>query len=147
MTGKNLVDILLVEDNKHDAELALMALEESNLANHVIRLKDGEEALNFVFAEGTYSERDINQQPKVILLDLKMPKIGGLEVLRGIRADERTRTIPVVILTSSKEEKDIAQCYELGANSYIVKPVGFDLLTQMVHDIGNYWVHLNQRPS
>lgn len=146
MTKENFVDILLVEDNKHDAELALMALEEKNLG-HVVLLKDGEEALNYLFARNKYSNRDINQQPKVILLDLKMPKIGGLEVLQKIRSDERTSKIPVVVFSSSREEKDITRSYELGANSYIVKPVDFDELTKIVYDIGSYWALLNQGAS
>lgn len=144
---KDFVEILLIEDNKHDAELAMMALEESNLANHAVRLKDGEEALNYIFAKGPYADRDIHQQPKVILLDLKMPKVGGLEVLQQIRSDERTRRIPVVVLSSSKEEKDVSMCYQLGVNSYIVKPVDFDQLTNIISLISSYWVLLNHSPS
>ena len=147
MTKENFAQILLVEDNKHDAELALMALEEINLADRVVRLKDGEEALHFIFAEGAYTGRNIEQQPKVILLDLKMPKVGGFEVLRRIRSDERTRRIPVVLFSSSGEEEDILQSYELGVNSYIVKPVDFDQLSRIINQIGSYWILLNQSPS
>lgn len=147
MNEENFVEILLVEDNKNDAELALMALEESNLSNHVVWLKNGREALDFIFAEGQYADRDIISQPRVILLDLKMPKVDGLEVLRKIRADNRTKKIPVAILTSSKEEKDIIESYELGVNSYIVKPVDFDQFTKSVKDIGYYWALINQPPK
>lgn len=147
MNEENFVEILLVEDNKNDAELTMMALEDSNLSNHVVWLKNGKEALDFVFAEGEYANRDIINQPRVILLDLKMPKVGGLEVLKRIRADQRTRKIPVAILTSSKEEKDIIESYELGVNSYIVKPVDFEQFTKSVKEIGYYWALINQPPK
>ncbi|MFZ1554045.1 MAG: response regulator, partial [Anaerolineae bacterium] len=120
------VEILLVEDNPNDAELALRALKKNNLANNVAVVTDGEEALDFVFARGAYSHRKIENGPKVILLDLKLPKVDGLEVLRAIKSDPVTRIIPVVVLTSSKEERDIVESYKLGVNSYIVKPVEFD---------------------
>lgn len=145
MNNENLVDILLIEDNKNDAELALMALQESNMSAHVIRLKDGEEALNFIFCQGPYQDRDIRQQPKLILLDLKMPKVGGFEVLQKIRSDERTRKIPVVVLSSSGEYKDITKSYELGVNSYVVKPVDFDQFSNIIRTIGDYWLNLNQQ--
>jgi two-component system, response regulator len=144
MTKDNIVEILLVEDNKHDAELAMLALKEAKLFNHVIWLKDGKEALDFLFGKGEFKERDINHHPKVILLDLKMPKVDGLEVLKEIRSHEKTRKIPVVVLTSSREDKDIMRSYELGVNSFIVKPVDFDQFTKCVKEIGYYWALINQ---
>lgn len=144
MTKDNIVEILLVEDNKHDAELAMLALKESNLFNNVVWLKDGKEALDFLFGRGVYKDRDLNHHPRVILLDLKMPKVDGLEVLREIRANEKTKKIPVVVLTSSREDKDIIRSYELGVNSFIVKPVDFDQFTKCVKDIGYYWALINQ---
>ena len=144
MTKDNIVEILLVEDNKHDAELAILALKEAKLFNNVVWLKDGKEALDFLFGRGKYLERDVNHHPKVILLDLKMPKVDGLEVLQEIRANEKTRKIPVVVLTSSREDKDIIKSYELGVNSFIVKPVDFDQFTKCVKDIGYYWALVNQ---
>lgn len=146
MKNETFVEILIVEDSSNDAELALLALREENLANNVVWLKDGAQALNFLFAEGEYSDRHVENQPKIILLDLKMPKIGGIEVLKRIRADERTKTIPVVIMTSSKEEKDIIAGYELGVNSYIVKPLDFTKFTESVKEIGFYWLVVNQPP-
>lgn len=147
MTLENFVEILLVEDNPNDAELTLMALQENNLSNHIVWLKNGKEALDFLFGNGEYSERNTKNQPKVILLDLKMPKVGGLEVLREIRADERTRKLPVAVLTSSKEERDIIESYNLGVNSYIVKPVDFDKFIECVKEIGFYWLLINQPPK
>jgi len=144
---KNEVEILLVEDNPSDAELALRALKKNNLANNVIRACDGEEALDFIFARGQFKERKRENGPKVILLDLKLPKIDGLEVLRIIKADPVTKIIPVVVLTSSKEEKDMIESYRLGVNSYIVKPVDFDQFTNSVRDIGLYWLLLNEQPD
>ena len=138
------VEILLVEDNPNDAELALRALKKNNLANNVVAVSDGEEALDFVFARGKYAHRQIENSPRVILLDLKLPKVDGLEVLRFLKADPRTKAIPVVVLTSSKEEKDIVESYKLGVNSYIVKPVDFDKFVDAVKDIGFYWLLLNQ---
>ena len=138
------VEILLVEDNPNDAELALRALKKNNLANNVVAVSDGEEALDFVFARGKYAQRQIENGPRVILLDLKLPKVDGLEVLRLIKADPRTKAIPVIVLTSSKEEKDIVESYKLGVNSYIVKPVDFDKFVDAVKDIGFYWLLLNQ---
>lgn len=140
------VEILLVEDNISDAELTIRALKKKNLANNLIHLKNGAEALEFLFATGNYSQRDPHKTPKVILLDLKMPKVDGLEVLARIRADERTKKIPVVVLTSSKEDPDIQACYGLGVNSYIVKPVEFDNFFKAVSDLGFYWLLLNQVP-
>lgn len=138
------VEILLVEDNMNDAELAIRSLKENKLINKMIHLKDGAEALDFIFATGVYSGRDINNKPKVILLDLKMPKVDGIEVLKRIKENDLTKKIPVVILTSSKEDPDIHTCYELGANSYIVKPVEFDNFQKAVTDLGLYWLVLNQ---
>lgn len=143
---ENRVEILLVEDNMSDAELTIRALRKQNLANNLIHLKNGVEALDFIFARGAYAARDAERFPKVILLDLKMPKINGLEVLKQIRADKRTKIIPVVVLTSSKEDPDIEACYALGANSYIVKPVEFDNFIKAVSELGFYWLLLNQIP-
>lgn len=141
------VDIIMVEDNASDAELAIRALKKSNIVNGVLHLKNGEEALEYIFAEGRYTERDLRETPKIILLDLKMPKVSGLEVLRILKSDERTKAIPIIILTSSSEDKDIREGYDLGANSYIVKPVGFESFLKAVSDIGLYWLLLNQHPK
>ena len=146
MSNYSGVEILLVEDNPADAELALRALQKHKLANQVIVCGDGEEALDFLFARGKYSDRRIENGPKVILLDLKLPKIDGLEVLRAIKNDPRTRLFPVVVLTSSNQDKDIAECYQLGVNSYIIKPVDFEKFVAAVRDIGLYWLLLNQPP-
>lgn len=146
MNDTNAVEILLVEDNPNDAELALRALKKNNLANHVVVVTDGEEALNFMFARGKDQYRRIEDGPRIILLDLKLPKVDGLEVLRAIKDDPRTRIIPVIVLTSSKEEKDIVETYKLGVNSYILKPVDFDKFVDAVRDIGYYWLLLNQSP-
>jgi len=140
------VEILLVEDNLNDAELAIRALKKNNLVNRLIHLKDGSEALDFIFAEGNYAGRDIDILPRVILLDLKMPKVNGIEVLQRLKSDNRTKKIPVVILTSSKEDPDITVCYELGANSYVVKPVQFDGFVKAVNELGMYWMLINQPP-
>jgi two-component system response regulator len=146
MNLHNEIEIVLVEDNGSDAELTIRALKKKNLANNLIHLKNGAEALDFIFARGTYAGRDPYKVPKVMLLDLKMPKVDGLEVLAKIRADERTKKIPVVVLTSSKEDPDIEACYALGVNSYIVKPVEFDNFFQAVSELGLYWLLLNQVP-
>jgi two-component system, response regulator len=138
------IEILLVEDNPSDAELTLRALKKSHLANQVVLVTDGEEALDFLFARRAYLGRSIEDRPKVILLDLKLPKVDGLEVLKAIKSDERTRTIPVVILTSSKEEGDMIASYSLGVNSYIVKPVDFDRFVAAIGHLGLYWLLLNQ---
>jgi len=140
------VEILLVEDNPDDAELALRALKEYNLANHVVVATDGEEALDFVFGRGAYSGRKVENGPKIIILDLKLPKVDGLEVLQAVKGDERTKIIPVIVLTSSNEEKDIIESYRLGVNSYIVKPVEFDKFVIAVRDLGLYWLLLNRPP-
>lgn len=146
MVNGSIVDILLVEDNPTDAELTLRALKKHNLANNVFLVKDGAEALEFIFATGAYSYRSINNQPKVIILDLRLPKVDGLEVLRKVRSDERTRLIPVVVLTSSQEEKDIVESYKLGVNSYITKPVEFEDFIKAVSEVGLYWLILNKPP-
>lgn len=140
------VEILLVEDNPNDVELTLRALKRQNLANHIYVAKDGAEALDFIFATGAFAERNIDHNPKVILLDLKLPKVDGLEVLRRIKSDERTKVTPVIVLTSSREEKDVIESYKLGVNSYIVKPVDFDRFVQAISEIGMYWLLLNQPP-
>ena len=146
MNINNLVEILLIEDNPNDIELTLRVLKENNLANNVQVVKDGEEALDFIFGTGKYEDRDINLKPKIILLDLKLPKVSGIEILQKIRADERTKYIPVVVLTSSKEERDIVDAYKLGVNSYIVKPVQFESFVKTVKELGMYWLLINQPP-
>ncbi|MEX1138426.1 MAG: response regulator [Bacteroidota bacterium] len=144
MTDNHNVDILIVEDNPHDVELTMRALKQRNLANSLIVARDGAEAMEFIFGTGKFSGRDVSRPPKVILLDLKLPKVDGLEVLRTIKGDERTKTIPVVILTSSQEERDIVESYRLGVNSYIVKPVDFDKFVTAVSEAGLYWLLLNK---
>jgi len=141
-----MLDILLVEDNPADAELTLYALKENNLANRVKVLHDGEEAIDYIFETGPYRDCGMCKTPKLILLDLNLPKINGLEILRRIRADEERKTIPVVVLTSSRGDKERIESYKLGVNSYIVKPVGFDNFSQAVAEIGLYWVLLNKSP-
>jgi two-component system response regulator len=143
----NSVDILLVEDNITDAELTIRELKKNNMANNLFHIRNGEEALDFIFATGKYAAtRNIQYPPKVILLDIQMPKVNGIEVLAKIRSDDRTRVTPVVILTSSKENPDIQKCYDLGANSYIVKPVNFEGFAQAIKNLGFYWLLLNQPP-
>ena len=141
------IEILLVEDSPYDAELTIRELTRRHLANKLVHLKDGAEAMDFIFGTGAYAHRDITQHPKVLLLDLKLPKVDGLEVLKAIKADERTRTIPVVIMTSSKEQRDVVESYHLGVNSYVVKPVDFDQFSKAVSDLGCYWVLLNHSPG
>jgi two-component system, response regulator len=140
-------EIVLVEDNPADAELAINALKKHNLANKVHWVEDGEQALEYLFANGEYAGRDVDQKPKLILLDLKLPKVDGLEVLQKIKADESMKTIPVVVLTSSREESDILRSYKLGVNSYIVKPVDFEQFSKCVEELGLYWLILNQPPE
>ena len=146
MNVNKTVEILLVEDSDHDAEMALRALKKNNISNKVIRLKDGEEALDFLFGKGDFEGRSIHNHPRVILLDLKMPKVDGLEVLRAVRSNKETESIPIVMLTSSKEERDVVEGYKLGVNSFIVKPVEFNSFMEAVKDIGFYWVILNELP-
>jgi two-component system response regulator len=144
----NAVDVLLIEDNPDDAELTIRELKKYQLANNLVHVKDGEEALDFIFATGKFAKAsDVFCPPRLILLDIKMPKISGIEVLQRIRSDERTRTTPVVILTSSNQDPDIQECYDLGANSYIVKPVNFDRFTEAIRSVGMYWLLLNQPPA
>lgn len=138
------VEILLVEDNMSDAELTIRALNKAKIANSILHLKDGAEALDYLFAKGVYAERDLTKLPKVILLDIKMPKVDGIEVLRQLKANEHTKIIPVVIMTSSSEEKDIVSSYQLGVNSYVVKPVGFEGFAKAVAELGLYWMLLNK---
>src|SRR6266540_361271 len=138
--------ILLVEDNESDEELTLRALKKSNVGNKVVVTRDGAAAIDYLFARGAYAGRETKELPQVVLLDLNLPKIGGLDVLRAIRADERTALLPVVILTSSKEDRDLLGCYASGANSYIVKPVDFTQFAEAVRQLGIYWLVLNERP-
>jgi len=146
MTQVEDVEILLVEDNPNDVELTLRALQKQNLANKVFVVRDGAEALEFLFATGIYAERKIEDHPKVILLDLKLPKVDGIEVLRKIKTDPRTKNTPVVMLTSSQEERDVMESYKLGVNSYIVKPVDFSNFVHAVSELGMYWGILNKVP-
>ncbi len=138
--------ILLVEDNPDDVFLTKRAFKKSNILNEMIVARDGVEALDYLFGTGAYADRDMSIMPTLILLDLRLPKLDGIDVLRRIRADERTKLIPVVILTTSKEQKDLIESYSLGANSYIRKPVDFDQFVQAVHQLGLYWVLLNEPP-
>lgn len=146
MTGFEYVEILLVEDNPTDAELAMRALRKKNLANNLVWVRDGAEALDFVYCRGEYEGRS-NGTPKLILLDLKLPKVDGIEVLRILKSDPDAKTVPVVMLTSSHEEKDIVESYQLGVNSYIVKPVDFEKFVEMVAQVGLYWSLVNKLPS
>jgi two-component system, response regulator len=142
------VELLLVEDNLNDAELAIRELKKYHLANNLFHVKDGEEAIDFLFATGKYAgSRNVNNTPKVVLLDIQMPKVNGIEVLQQIKSDERTKVTPVVMLTSSKEDPDIQKSYDLGANSYIVKPVNFERFAEAIKNLGFYWLLLNQPPS
>jgi two-component system response regulator len=145
--NRHSVDILLVEDNINDAELTIRELTKHNMANNLVHVTDGEEALEFIYGTGKYAGRAINHPPKLVLLDIQMPKINGLEVLEKVKSDPRTKTIPLVMLTSSKEDPDIKKCYALGANSYIVKPVNFEGFAEAIKNLGFYWLLLNQSPS
>ena len=137
------LQILLVEDSPHDAEFVISALQGVNLADHLVHVTDGQAALDFLFGSGAFEGRDVTLLPKVVLLDLKMPKVGGMEVLRQLKADERTKLLPVVVLTSSHEDRDVTAAYQLGASSYVVKPVDFDIFSSAMADIGLYWLTLN----
>ena len=140
------VEILLVEDNPNDLELTLLALQENRIANSIEVARDGAEALDFIFCTGPHSGRSIRNGPRVILLDLKLPKVDGIEVLRRVKSDERTRIIPVVVLTSSREERDIVATYNMGVNSYIVKPVDWGQFSESIKNIGLYWMLINEPP-
>lgn len=145
MNNLSQIDILLVEDNPNDAEMALRALKKNKITNRILWVKDGEEALDFLYARGEYSDEENNNYPKIILLDLKLPKVDGKEVLKTLKNDAEKKVIPVIVLTSSKEESDIVESYQLGVNSYIVKPVEFDKFVEAVNNIGLYWLLLNQQ--
>ena len=147
MSAENDTEILLVEDSPYDAELTIRELRRHHLANKLVHVKDGAEALEFIFGTGAYAERDTSQRPKVVLLDLKLPKVDGLEVLRAIKSDPRTRTIPVVVMTSSQEQRDVVDSYHLGVNSYVVKPVDFDHFSKAVSELGCYRVLHNHSPG
>ena len=143
----NSVEVLLVEDNSTDAELTIRELKKHNMANNLVHVKNGADAIDFIFGTGVFAgSRDISYPPKVVLLDIQMPKMNGIEVLAKIKTDPRTKQMPVVILTSSKENPDIKKCYDLGANSYIVKPVNFESFAEAIKNLGFYWLLLNQRP-
>lgn len=144
MTDMNAVEILIVEDDPRDAELTLRALKKNNLANNVYVAEDGEEAMDFFFCRGKFMERNFQNPPKVVLLDLKLPKVSGLELLRQVKGDKRTSHIPIVIVTSSREEPDMKEAYELGVNSYVVKPVDFDKFVNAMSSLGLYWLLVNQ---
>jgi CheY-like chemotaxis protein len=141
------IEILLVEDNPHDAELTIRALKKKHLANRVFHVEDGVDALDFLFARGKFADRKLEDTPKVILLDLKLPRINGLEVLRAIKADDRTRAIPVVIVTSSAEDPDVKAAYQLGANSYVIKPVEFEAFIEAMSKLGVFWLLVNHPPK
>ena len=141
------IEILLVEDNPTDEELTLYALKKNNITNHIQVIRDGAEALEYLFCTGAYAHCQINNPPKVVLLDLKLPKVDGLDVLKQIKSDARTRAIPVIMLTSSQEERDIVESYQLGVNSYIVKPVDFEQFIEVIRQLGLYWKLLNKTSS
>lgn len=147
MAEYNQLEILLIEDNLHEAELTIRSLKKHHLANKLKHIDDGAEALDFIFSRGTFSGKGISSNPKLILLDLKLPKVNGLEILRQLKADERTKMIPVVVLTSSQEERDVVESYSLGVNSYIVKPVNFESFGKAIAELGLYWLILNHIPS
>lgn len=147
MTQNAEIEILLVEDNARDAEVTIRTLRKRNIANQIIHVCDGQEALDWIFGAGPYLGRDPSNHPKLVMLDLKLPKVDGLEVLRAIRADERTRLMPVVMMTSSREQQDVIESYQLGVNSYVVKPVDFDSFSTAVAELGHYWVIVNQEPK
>lgn len=146
MMEYNEVDILLVEDNADDLELSLHALRREHLVNNIFSVRDGEEAIEFLFCTGRFQDRNFDHPPRLVLLDLKLPKVTGLEVLKRVKEDPRTKALPIVILTSSKEERDLVASYNLGANSYIQKPVDFDTFREIVKNTGLYWMVINQRP-
>lgn len=147
MNDVNEVEILIVEDNQDDLDMTLRALRKGNLANHIQVARDGAEAIDFIFCQGAHAKRVGGKNPKLILLDLKLPKIDGMEVLQRLKGDPRTKTIPVAMLTSSKEQRDVIESYNLGVNSYIVKPVNFESFATAVQNLGMYWLLLNEPPS
>jgi two-component system, response regulator len=144
--GESVVEILLVEDNGDDAELTLIALKKNKLVNNIMVLRDGQEALDFIFAKGEYANRINSSFPNVIFLDLNLPKVGGLDVLKILKADEKTKMIPIVVMTSSQQDKDIVESYKLGANSYITKPIDFENFMDTISNLGYYWLVLNRKP-
>lgn len=144
MEDYNAIEILIVEDNPHDAELALRALKKNNLANSILVAQDGAEALDFFFCRGKFAKRSFTNPPKVVLLDLKLPKVSGLEVLKIVKKDIRTSHIPIVVVTSSKQEPDMKEAYSLGVNSYVVKPVDFDQFVNAMSSLGLYWLLVNE---
>ena len=146
-TATEPVDLLLIEDQPSDAELALRALRKLNLGERTHLVEDGATALDFVFGRNDYAARSITEAPALILLDLKLPKVNGHEVLQTLKSDDRTKPIPVVVLSSSKEDRDVQRCYELGVNSYVVKPVDFGRFTETIQRIGSYWLKTNERPA
>lgn len=147
MNESTVIELLLVEDNPQDLEMTLRALRKANLANRIHVARDGADALDFIFCEGAYSGRRMADAPKLIILDLNLPKIGGLDVLKRVKSDPTTRLIPVVVLTSSKEQSDVVESYQLGVNSYVVKPVQFERFAEAVGSLGLYWLLLNQAPE
>lgn len=147
MSNRAEVELLLVEDNPRDAEMTIRTLRKRNMANSIVHVKDGQEALDWLFAREEREASALTQHLRVVLLDLKLPKVDGLEVLRAMRSDPRTRQLPVVVLTSSNEEKDLIESYALGVNSYIVKPVDFDNFSAAIAELGHYWLLLNQKPA
>jgi CheY-like chemotaxis protein len=147
MNEANEVEILLVEDNPDDAEITLRALGKHKVANRIIHVRDGTEALDFLYARGEYASRRGASRPRLVLLDLKLPKVGGLEVLKSIKSDPELKIVPVVVLTSSSEERDLVESYQLGANSYLVKPIDFDKFGEAMREVGMYWLLLNQLPA
>jgi len=142
--NSDIIEILLVEDNMNDAEMTIRALKKAHIANSILHLKNGAEALDFIFGKNKYAGRNVDNKPRLILLDLKMPKVDGIEVLEQLKSNDSSKTIPVVVLTSSNEHPDIEVCYKLGVNSYIVKPVGFENFTKAVTELGFYWMLLNK---
>jgi two-component system, response regulator len=147
MSSPDEVEILLVEDNPRDAEMTLRTLRKRNIANHVVHVRDGQEALDWIFGSPDRRDRTSINIPRIVLLDLKLPKIDGVEVLRAIRADERTRLLPVVVMTSSSEQRDVVESYQLGVNSYVVKPVDFEAFSAAVAELGHYWLLVNKGPK